>query len=101
MKKIISTLFLLTLIASPFGVYAQTNTTSTPTSSLTDTQLKAKLLSIKTKQNKTKAKLKTNKAQVKVTIKKVKKARTLKKAKIIKAKAKNSTTTIPTTGKTQ
>ncbi len=94
MKKIISTLFLLSLIVSPASVFAQATTTATPTSAstLSDAQLKAKLLSFKKKQNKTKASLNINKAQVKATIKKVKKERTLKKAKIIKAKTKKSTT---------
>ncbi len=104
MKKIISTLFLLTFMIAPIGVFAKTSTTVTPTSAstLTNTQLKAKLLSVKKKQNKTKANLNANKAQVKATIKKVKKDRALRKAKIIKAKTKSSTkTTIPSTLKAQ
>ncbi len=103
MKKIISTLFLLTLMASPFGVYAQTVATPTTAPTLSEAQLKAKLLSIKKKQNKTKANLNINKVQAKSTIKKVKKERTLKKAKARKAKTRKSTTktTTPPTLKTQ
>ncbi len=99
MKKIISTLFLLTLMASPVASFARTTATSNTTApTLTESQLKAKLLSLKKKQNRTKVNLKTNKAQVKVTIKKVKKARKIKKAKIIKAKT--GTMVAPVTGKT-
>lgn len=93
MKKIITSFFLLTLIVSPFGTFAETPiTTTTPApiptkvSNISEVQLKAKLNKIKIKQNKTKANLKANKAQVKVVIKKVKKNRAIKKAKIIKAK---------------
>ena len=103
MKKITSTIFLLTLMISPFRAFAVTSKASTPASAPTEIQLKAKLLSIKKKQIKTKANLNTNKAQVKATIKKVKKERTLKKAKIIKANTKKSTTktTTPAKLKTQ
>lgn len=86
MKKIIAILFLTAFVISPVASFAQTVGTSASAPTLTDAQLKAKLLSVKKKQNKTKSYLKTNKAQVKATIKKVKKARTLKKAKMLKAK---------------
>lgn len=93
MKKIISTFFLLAIVISPFGVFAETPTTVAPApsaSKFTAAQLKSKLLSLKKKQIKTKTNLNINKNQVKSVIKKVKKDRTLKKAKIIKAKNKKS-----------